>query len=69
MKCRDCKLFNIEAAKNKAGRIMKAWAVQCFWKSKEAYPVSVADNYRPHASYVTADYGEGCQCFQKRVPS
>ena len=67
--CRDCKLFDIEAAKDKAGRVRKANAVKCLWVSKEQYPISVSfwRDPRPMAGYVTSDRDQKCPCFQKRV--
>lgn len=66
--CKECKLFDIEAAKDKAGRVRSNWPVLCQWKSKEKYPFSVRGewNTRPMAGYVTAKDGNGCPCFQKR---
>lgn len=67
MSCRECELFNIEAAKDKAGRVRKANAVACLWKSTEPYPISVfRREVRPKAGFVTCDMGEGCPCFQER---
>lgn len=67
MTCRDCKLWDIESAKDKAGRIRKANAVRCLWVSKEQWPESVIGwNTRPKPTYMTAEMGHGCKCFQKR---
>ena len=68
MTCRDCKLWDIESAKDKAGRIRKANAVKCLWVSKEQWPLSVSEQFthRPHPGYMTATDGERCPCFQKR---
>ena len=67
MTCKDCKLFDIEAAKDKAGRVQKQWAVRCLWVSTEQYPLSMhAFTSRPKTTHVTADYGDKCPCFQKR---
>ena len=68
IKCRDCELFDIESAKNKAGRVMRAWAVRCNWKSIEPYPISIfyGEEKRPSPAYVCADDGENCPCFKKR---
>lgn len=68
MTCRDCKLFDIDAAKDKAGRVRKDRAVRCLWESREQYPVSIlAVHGRPKVGYVTSDMGNGCPCFQKRI--
>jgi hypothetical protein len=68
MTCRECKLFDIEAAKDKAGRVRKANAVKCLWESKEQYPISIRgylSDQRPKAGYVTSVDGHRCKCFQK----
>ena len=68
MSCRDCKLWDINAAKDAAGRIRKNWAVKCLWVSTETWPLSVHTymNKRPEVSYMTAVEGYNCKCFQKR---
>lgn len=66
--CRDCKLFDLEEAKDKAGRVRSDKPALCRWESKEQYPYAVYGSWykRPKASYVTAKDGTGCPCFQKR---
>jgi hypothetical protein len=66
--CRECKLFDIESAKDKRGYVRKDRAVKCLWVSREQYPASVyALSSRPHATYTCSDKGKGCKCFQKRL--
>ncbi len=69
MQCRECKLFDIDAAKNKAGYIVRTRAVKCLWVSKEQYPISVSSalGHRPMTGFVRVDDGHRCPCFQKRV--
>lgn len=64
--CKHCILFDIESAKDKAGRVQKRWAVKCFWESKEPYPESVLRPYRPKPSYVMADMGGKCECYEPK---
>jgi len=66
--CRDCALWEIEAAKDKAGRVLSARAVKCSWVSKEKYPLSVNERFhcRPTPGYMTAKDGHRCPCFQRR---
>lgn len=67
MTCRECKLFDIESAKNKRGHVMKKRTVKCLWVSKEQYPLSVGPSFdRPQAGYVTSESGHRCPCFQRR---
>lgn len=65
--CRDCKLFDIEAAKDKAGRVQSQWYVRCLWESKEQYPVALRfGSSRPQAGRTNSNAGKGCKCFQNR---
>lgn len=66
MKCRDCKLYDLEATKDKAGRVRRDRVARCLWESKEQWPLSVnlSLNSRPSPSYMLPDGGHGCQCFQ-----
>jgi len=67
MTCRDCKLWDIESDKDKAGRVRKDWHTKCLWVSKEQYPLSVQTwAVRPTAGSMGANDGDGCPCFQKR---
>ena len=67
MTCRDCKLWDIESAKDKAGRIRKKNAVKCLWVSKEQWPLSISGlAHRPTATYMTSEDGHRCKCFIKR---
>jgi len=66
MTCRDCKLFDLDAVKDKAGRVRKNKAAKCLWVSKETYPSSVFYPQRVNAGHMTSDSGERCPCFQKR---
>ncbi len=69
MKCRECALWDIESATDKAGRIRKAWGSKCKWVSKEVWPISVTltFNLRPQTSFMRSEDGHGCQRFIKRV--
>jgi len=68
MTCRDCALWDIDAAKDKIGRVLSSRYVKCFWESKEQYPLSVYEraNQRPHTSYMSANDGHRCPFFIKR---
>ena len=65
--CRECKLFDLDACKDKAGRVRKDRAGKCNWVSKEQWPLSV-DTYtaRLCATYMRPDEGFGCPCFIRR---
>lgn len=67
MTCRDCKLWDIESAKDKAGRVRKERAARCLWESTEQWPLSVVNAYRPYPGYMCAIDGHRCPCFQKRA--
>lgn len=68
MTCRDCALWDIDAARDKAGRVRKDRAARCKWISIEPWPDSVSSPLymRPKASYVSANCGALCPCFVKR---
>lgn len=65
--CRDCKLFDLEAAKDKAGRVLSNRMAECNWVPKEKYPASTVHPFRPVIGSVRPTDGNGCPCFQKRV--
>ena len=68
--CRECKLFDLDACKDKAGRVLKSRAARCLWVSKEQWPVSVMraglGNRRAEAGYCQPTDGNRCPCFIKR---
>jgi len=67
MTCRDCKLWDIDAARDKAGHVRKDRPAKCLWVSKEQYPESIGSwKNRPTAHNMYADYGKNCKCFHKR---
>ena len=68
MTCRHCKLYQIETAQDKAGRVHKDWAAPCLWESAEVYPLSVwrPNNNRPKPGYMTPLQGDKCPCFIQR---
>lgn len=69
-RCRDCKLYDLDATRNKAGAVLTNRAAKCLWVSTETWPVSVrlSFNSRPKASYMGPNDGDRCQRFIKRDP-
>ena len=63
--CRECKLFDIDAAKDKVGRVRKSRLAKCLWVSKEQYPNALYSFGRPTAGYTSSADGFGCKCFIK----
>ena len=65
--CRECKLFDLEAIKDRAGRVRKSRSARCLWVSTETWPDSVMDhlNHRPTASFMRPDDGQRCKRFIK----
>ena len=61
--CRDCKLWDIEKARDSVGRIIRT--ARCLWKSKEQWPHSV-NHSRPTAGHMAKTDGQRCPCFQPR---
>lgn len=68
MTCQDCKLYDLDAIKDKLGIVHKYKRAACSWKSKETYPLSVRrpEDSRPTIHSMAPDDGVRCPCFQKR---
>jgi hypothetical protein len=68
MTCRDCKLYDLDATKDKAGRVLKNRPARCLWVSTEARPLSVYPwiDRRPIPSRMYPDDGHDCPLFCKR---
>lgn len=67
-RCRDCKLYDLDATRSKSGAILSNRCARCLWESKEAWPLSTTRslNRRPYAGFMKPNEGERCPCFQKR---
>jgi hypothetical protein len=67
-RCRDCALYDLDAVKDKAGRVRSGWTAKCRWLSTEDYPLSALSNgYRPVVGYMEPNQGDGCPCFIERT--
>ena len=65
--CRECVLFDLDACKDKAGRVLKERVGRCAWVSTEDYPSALSGfHHRPRAGYRQPNDGQGCPCFKKR---
>ena len=65
-KCRDCALYDLDAVKDKAGRVRSDRVARCLWVSTEPAPLSFW-NWRPSGRIrMLPDDGEGCPCFKPR---
>ena len=66
-RCRDCKLYDLDAVKNARGAVMASRVGACGWRSKEKWPESVRDhlNSRPSPSLMAPNDVHRCPCFQK----
>ena len=62
--CRNCKYFEIEIAKDAAGRVRKNVAVKCLWPVP-VFPISVWQSI-PSPGYTTSERGLDCACFEER---
>jgi len=63
--CGTCSLYNLDALKDKAGRIRgHNAAAQCAWESKEVYPASInwRGPIRPKPSFMSINDGAECEC-------
>lgn len=68
MTCRNCKLYNLDETRDKAGRVRKDRIAPCMWVSTEPWPMSTDKfhNHRPKVDWMAPDDGEECQCFIER---
>ena len=67
-RCRDCRLYDLEAVKNARGAVLSKRGAKCLWESTEVWPLSVCEgfNHRPKPSYMEPNDGNGCKRFIKR---
>ena len=70
-RCRDCKLYDLDAVRSKSGAVLSNRAARCLWVSTETWPASVWDhlNSRPRPSHMQPNDGDRCQRFIKRDPA
>ena len=66
-RCRDCKLYDLDAVKSKSGAVLRNRVGKCLWVSTEVWPEHVESG----ASRATGGYAEPnthhrCQRFIKR---
>lgn len=65
--CKTCALFDIAAAMDIRGRVLRTRHVRCGWLSIEPYPDAVAYPWkRPVAGYTSASNGIECRCYRAR---
>lgn len=67
-RCRDCKLYDLDAVKNARGAILSNRAAQRLWKSTEVYPESVHPHARPKITggWMEPNLTHRCPRFIKR---
>ena len=66
--CRTCQLWDIDAARDKAGRVQKKAWVLCTWKSSEMWPDSIHPaTHRAAPGRISGYHGEACLCWEERV--
>lgn len=64
--CRDCKLFDLDACRDKAGRVMPNRVGRCLWSDKQAWPESVSSyQKKPSPGYMQPNFVHRCPCFVK----
>lgn len=63
--CRTCALYDLDYAKDGAGRIRRGAVAACHWESKEIVPASVRDRPRT-AHWMQPDDGTMCPCWENR---
>lgn len=60
--CRDCKLYDLDAALANAGRVPSNRIARCLWVPSEPLP----DSRVLITILMSPDEGENCPCFIKR---
>jgi hypothetical protein len=64
-KCKTCKHWDIEYAKNKAGRVRKDSVAQCNYPLP-ILPASCSRN-TPVKGWMAESYGKDCLCYSQRI--
>jgi hypothetical protein len=65
--CRNCKLYDLDAVKDRAGRVRGDRFARCLWKSIEVWPESVSSwSKRPDPGLMPPNETHRCQRFIKR---
>ena len=67
-RCRDCKLYDLDAVRSKSGAVLSNRVARCLWVSTEVWPASASEhlNSRPQVGYMAPNDGQRCQRFIKR---
>lgn len=68
--CRTCALYDLDALRDRAGRIRAKGAVaKCGWESTETWPASIwrGGFRRPTPAWMGADDGADCACWKPRA--
>ena len=65
-KCRDCAFYDLEAVKDRAGRVRSDRAAKCLWVSTEVVPISCGRHRLPETTWMEPNQGDGCPCFKPR---
>ena len=66
-RCRDCKLYDLDAVRSKSGAVLSNRMARCLWVSTEVWPESVGWRVERAAGGVMApNDGQLCQRFFKR---
>jgi hypothetical protein len=68
MTCRNCKLYDLDATKDKAGRVRKDRIAECLWTNKRRFPVSLIAHPDWTLGPMRPDDGASCPCFVERIP-
>lgn len=70
-RCRDCKLYDLDAVKSKSGAVLGNRIAKCLWVSTEVLPVSVMRGTtvrKLEGGWMEPNEDHRCQRFIKRNP-
>jgi hypothetical protein len=73
-RCRDCKLYDLDAVRSSSGRILSNRVAECRWEMPDiAWPESIVASYsgipKPNRRYMEPHEGESCAAFAIRNPT
>jgi len=65
--CRDCKLYDLDAVKDRAGRVRRDRAAQCLWRPESIVLPDSVKLLAPVITKMQPDDGQRCKRFIKKA--
>lgn len=70
-RCRDCKLYDLDAVRSKSGAVLSSHVARCLWVSTEVLPISANRGRRApelKGGWMQPNEVHNCQRFIERTP-